>query len=532
MNATAAWATIGPMPPSFSEQPLAAEQPHPTPPPAHPADAPSRTDRLARFASGFIGGPFGDHAVDPPRRRFWTPLRVILLTGLIAFAVNWLQKYPCSAGGWVDWQQYTGACYTDIRALWGAEKLSEGAVPYRDHPVEYPVLTGWFMGILGQIAYRIGSVLGTDGGPIFWHLNAIVLFICGAAAIAVLHKIRVDNRRSDLPGPDPDPALVHSRPSRPWDAMLLAAAPVVLVTATVNWDLFAVALAMPFFLYWQRGRPVLAGLFLGLAVAAKFYALLFIGPLLILALRRKQVLPSLQTVATAAVVWAAINAPVAYLWPESWMRFFELNSERPVDWGTGWYVVRGLTGWEALWDSAFVNDLYLVLFALSCLGIAALGLFAQRRRTGGAFGLRGTLSPDDVVPRLAQLCFLVLAAFLLFGKVWSQQYVLWLLPLVVLARPKWGFFLVWQAAELFYFFAFYGKMLQVSAEDGRGITEGLFLAAAASRWLTVAVMCALVIQEILIPRLDAVRGLPLRPKRAAPTPLPRAASGPAPAEVL
>ncbi|THV26725.1 glycosyltransferase family 87 protein [Glycomyces paridis] len=505
------------MPPSHSEQP---------PPPGRSIAAPSLTDRFARVASGFIGGPFGDHAVDPPRRRFWSPFLVVIFVGLVFFAVNWLQKYPCSAGGWVDFQQYTGGCYTDIRALWGAERLNEGAIPYRDHPVEYPVLTGWFMGLLGQIAFRLGTVFNTDGGPIFYHLNAIVLFVCGAIAIAVLFKIREDNRRTDTD----DPAMVHSRPSRPWDAMMLAAAPVMIVTATVNWDLFAVALAMPFFLYWQRGRPVLAGLFLGLAVAAKFYALLFIGPLLILALRRRRLLPSLQTTATAAVVWAAINAPVAYLWHDSWMRFFELNSERPVDWGTGWYVLRGVTGWEALWDAEFVNDLYLVLFAAACLGIALLGYFAQSRRPNElAARLKDGLG-DDVVPRLAQLCFLVVAAFLLFGKVWSQQYVLWLVPLAILARPKWGFFLVWQLAELGYFIAFYGKMLQVSAEEGRGIPEGLFLTAAGARWVAVAVMCALVISEILSPRLDAVRSLPLRPNAAARPPLPRGAAGPVPAE--
>jgi uncharacterized membrane protein len=521
------------MPPSFTEQPDAAGPNSAAPDsaapirPEQPLAAPTLTDRLARLASGFIGGPIGDHAVLPPNRRFWTPLRVVLFTGLVAFAINWLQKYPCAEGGWVDWQQYTSACYTDIRALWGAERLNEGFVPYRDHPVEYPVLTGWFMGILGQIAWRFGNIAGTDGGPLFYHLNAIVLFICGAVTIALLQRIREDNRRTDLPGPDPDPALVRSRPSRPWDAMMLAAAPVMLVTATVNWDLFAIALSMPFFLYWQRGRPLLAGLFLGLAVAAKFYALLFIGPLLVLALRRRQLLPALQATATAAVVWAVCNAPVAYLWPKSWMRFFELNSERPVDWGTGWYVLRGITGWERLWDSEFVNDLYLVLFAASCVGIAALGFFAQRRWAGE---MRGLAAADDVAPRLAQLCFLVVAAFLLFGKVWSQQYVLWLIPLAVLARPKWGMFLVWQAAELFYFFSFYGKMLQVSAEEeGRGIAEGLFLTAAASRWVAVAIMCALVVQEILIPRLDAVRGLPSRPRPGVPAPPPRAASDPAPA---
>jgi uncharacterized membrane protein len=116
------------------------------------------------------------------------------------------------------------------------------------------------------------------------------------------------------------------------------------------------------------------------------------------------------------------------------------------------------------------------------------------------------------------LAVLVVAAFLLCGKVWSQQYVLWLLPLLVLARPKWGMFMVWQAAELFYFFSFYGKMLQVSAEDGRGIPEWLFLTAASARWLAVAWLCALVVAEILNPRRDVVRGLPASPK---PEVLPR-----------
>ncbi|WP_100445209.1 glycosyltransferase family 87 protein [Glycomyces xiaoerkulensis] len=493
--------------------------PQTRPQPPAPA-APSLQDRFVRFLSGFLGGPLGDHAHNPPRRRFWTPLRVILFTGLIFFAISWLQKYPCSGGGWLDWSQYTNACYTDIRALWGGERLHEGAIPYRDHPVEYPVLTGWFMGVLGQIAYRVGNIAEVDGGTVFYHLNAVTLFACGIAAIAILYKIRSAGTRTDLRSPELTEvaASARERPGRPWDAMMLAAAPVVLVTATVNWDLFAIALSMPFFLYWQRDRPVLAGLFLGLAVAAKFYALLFIGPLLVLALRQRRLLRALIATAAAAVTWAAINAPVAALWRDSWLRFFELNSERPVDWGTGWYVVRGLFGWEELWNPEFVNDAYLVLFALSCLAIAGLGYFAHRGAEPG----------DDVVPRLAQLCFLVVAAFLLFGKVWSQQYVLWLLPLAVLARPKWGMFLVWQIAEIGYFIAFYGKMLQVSAEDGRGIPEWTFLTAASARWLAVAAMCAFVVWEILNPRRDAVRFLRPRPTPAVRPRPPLDSADPAP----
>jgi hypothetical protein len=123
------------------------------------------------------------------------------------------------------------------------------------------------MGVLGQIAYRIGNIAGIDGGTIFYHLNAVALFVCGVVAIAVLYAIRAENCRTDLHGLGNLEPAPPERPSRPWDAMMLAAAPIILVTATVNWDLFAVALAMPFFLYWQRGRPLAAGLFLGLAVA-------------------------------------------------------------------------------------------------------------------------------------------------------------------------------------------------------------------------------------------------------------------------
>ena len=65
--------------------------------------------------------------------------------------------------------------------------------------------------------------------------------------------------------------------------------------------------------------------------------------------------------------------------------------------------------------------------------IAVLALAAERR------------------PRLPQLVFLVVAAFLLTNKVYSPQYVLWLMPLAVLARPRWRDLLIWQAGEVVHF---------------------------------------------------------------------------------
>jgi len=126
-----------------------------------------------------------------------------------------------------------------------------------------------------------------------------------------------------------------------------------------------------------------------------------------------------------------------------------------------------------------------VLFGLGCLGILIVGLRAPQR------------------PRLAQLCFLVVAAFLLTSKVWSQQFVLWVIPLAVLARPRWGAFLAWQAAEMAYFFAFYAKMLDISGIST--IPEGTFVLAAFLRWVTLAVLVGYVVRDIMRPELDVVR---------------------------
>ena len=68
---------------------------------------------------------------------------------------------------------------------------------------------------------------------------------------------------------------------------------------------------------------------------------------------------------------------------------------------------------------AAINGLSLALFLAACLAICAVALGAPRR------------------PRLAQLCLLIVVAFLLTNKVYSPQYSLWLVPLAVLAVPRW-----------------------------------------------------------------------------------------------
>jgi uncharacterized membrane protein len=441
--------------------------------------SPSREDGFVRGLSEVVGGPLGDHAARGRRLEPWlTPARVVIVLAVLVFGLHWIQKAPCADGAYGEGNRYAYSrfCYTDTLVLYYSEHLNEGKVPYTGWPVEYPVLTGYLMGAIGLPVHAIGADRPDfNQAMAFYNLNALVLLAFGLAAVAVTVALR---RR------------------RPWDGLLFVLAPALVVTATVNWDLLAVGLTALFLFAWARQRPVLAGVLLGLATAAKFYPLLLVGPLIVLALRTGRVRAVAVTTATGLATWMAVNAHAFFFAHEGWSRFFELSSERPVDWGTFWFIGKE---WPATFGDApagiepfltlagnidRLNTLSYLLFAVGCLGVAALGLLAPRR------------------PRLAQLCFLVVALFLLTSKVWSQQFVLWLIPLAVLARPRWGAFLVWQATEVLYFLGFYAHLLNLSGVNA--MPEATYVYISAARWWGLVILCGFVVRDILAPHRDVV----------------------------
>jgi hypothetical protein len=116
-------------------------------------------------------------------------------------------------------------------------------------------------------------------------------------------------------------------------------------------------------------------------------------------------------------------------------------------------------------------------------------------------------------PRLPQVCFLMLATFLMTNKVWSPQYVVWLVPLAVLARPRWWPYVLWQLAEIGYFLGIWGYLIFQYHLDGhvfpgyQGISSGWYFALLAARFATVALLAAYVVRDILHPERDVVRAL-------------------------
>jgi hypothetical protein len=288
-------------------------------------------------------------------------------------------------------------------------------------------------------------------------------------------------------------AYLAGRPRR-WTALAVALSPALILAAFINWDLIAMSLTTLGMAAWAGRRHVLAGLLLGLAVATKFYPVFLFGPLFVLCLRAGRLRAFATAACWAGVAWLAVNLPVAIAAPPGgWSEFYRLNEGRGADWGSVWYFFQ-TEHWPAVGSLSVgaLNAVSLLLFGLACLLIGVLALAAPRR------------------PRVAQLFFLTIAAFLLVNKVWSPQYVIWLAPLVVLARPRLGGYALWQAGELAYFFGIWAYLITIEATAAGvtahgGIGSGLYFATLLARLGAVLLLCVLVVRDIVNPARDLVR---------------------------
>jgi uncharacterized membrane protein len=342
--------------------------------------------------------------------------------------------------------------------------------------MEYPVLTGLFQWANARLTqawltmYSHGWVPGALPVAVYFDVTAVWLAL---AWIVTTWAVCLLARR------------------RPWDAAIAALSPLVIVHAFTNFDALATAFAATGLLAWARRRPVLAGVLLGLGGAAKLYPLLLLGPLLLLCLRAGKLREGLRTTTAALVTWFVVNAPIALSYPSGWREFFRLNAVRGADPDSLYNVISYFTGWRGFDPTvapghppSVLNTVSAVLFALCCVGIGWVALAAPRR------------------PRLAQLCFLVVAAFLLTNKVWSPQYSLWLVPIAVLAVPHWRALLAWMTIDAL---VWAPRMFFYLGPTKKGLPPDWFLGTVVVRDLAVVGLCVLVLRHIYRPQDDPVR---------------------------
>ena len=448
---------------------------------------PTRDDDVLAGLSDVVGGPAGEHDAG---HRWWTPLRVLLVVTAACFALGMVQKAPCYHVSWENGEdRYSEMCYSDLPYLYTGRGFAELNWPYSDdeqvrqryETMEYPVgisyfawldawATHWLSGspdISGRAQIPSSDMWGAPGVVpevrLYVVTTALGLAICALLATVFLSGV---NRR------------------RPWDALAFAASPALLLTGLVNWDLLAVVCVAGALSAWARGKPVWTGVWLGLGTATKLYPVFLVGALLVICLRERRWLPLVHVVWATAVTWQVVNLPAMWTGFSQWKVFWTFNQDRGADLGSFWLAAHEAT--DHVFLSTTINHWSVGFFAVWCLAVAVLGYTAK------------------VTPRFAQLGFLIVTGFLLVNKVYSPQYVLWLLPLAVLARPRWRDLLIWQAGEILYFAAVWWYLGTFLASGSNANVSPSYWIAIALRIAAELYLVVMVVRDIRDPWSDPV----------------------------
>ena len=417
----------------MAERATAEERTAPSiwPHPAHRVQ-PGRTEALARGWVEFLGGPMGRFA-QIGRSRFWSPLRAIIAVAYVFLSLGFLSKANCSLGkpddsgtlqlNWAGNRQYTSFCYNDVVPLYGARGLDSPGFVY-DYSwvedgitryMEYPVLAGLFQQLSAFLArgtYFLVHRLLPEVGWYFWvtALLLSIIWVCTARMVAELAGNRI------------------------WDTLLVVGSPLLIMHAFTNWDIPSIFFLVAALLAARNRKFWLAGILIGAGTAFKLWPLFALGAYLTIAIRKRDFAPFGKMAVAAAATWAAVNLPVYLRNPDAWGEFNRLNTERTWEWTTIYAVISRTFGWAGFdtggGTPVILNTVSFALFAGGCLAVLILGLKAPR------------------TPRVAELLTLIVGFFLLFNKVWSPQYSIWLIVPAVLALPYWRLLLTWMTVDM------------------------------------------------------------------------------------
>jgi uncharacterized membrane protein len=305
---------------------------------------------------------------------------------------------------------FRAARFRDLHIYQGyAEKLLDGSLPYRDVFVEYP--PGAFAVFLPPTAF------GAD------HYNAAfksLMALCGIATLLLVALVLAEFGASR---------------ARLYVAVgLLAVSPAALGPISLNtydaWPALLTVLALWVFL---RGWDLAGFAVLGLAISAKVYPLVLVPLACVHVWRRAGPRRVAYGLAALVAVAAAVVAPFAAYAPHGVFESFRSQAERGLQVESlgaslllvldrlGLYdatVVRttGVAGRNLVGGAA--DAVAVVSLVLEALAVATVWLLYARVRDGRA--------------RLPVAFAAAVAGFIAFTKVLSPQYMVWLVPLVVL----------------------------------------------------------------------------------------------------
>jgi glycosyl transferase family 87 len=304
---------------------------------------------------------------------------------------------------------FRAARFRDVHVYQGyAEKLLDGALPYRDVFVEYP--PGAFAVFMPPTAFGAA------------HYNAAfksLMALCGVATLVLLALVLAELRAS----------TTRTRIA----VALFALSPIALGPISLNtYDAWPALLTMLALWLFLRGRLLPAFGVLGLAVSAKVYPLVLVPLALWFAWRRDGARRAALGLGVLVLVAAAVIAPFAAYAPHGVYESFHAQASRGLQIESlgasvllvldrlGLYHARvvetfGVAGRNLSGGAA--DAVAAGLLMLEALAVVTVWWLYARTR--------------DLYEQLPLAFAAAVAGFLAFTKVFSPQYLVWLLPLVL-----------------------------------------------------------------------------------------------------
>jgi uncharacterized membrane protein len=405
-------------------------------------------------------------------------IAAVAVTICTLFAIGaWALKTQCSietSGRGVQdvWSGKPGEwiCYNDIQPLYVTRDIDDNTFPYitayllggrlKGGGVEYPVLTGMFMWASGLLV---------DDPDQYLDVSALLL-----APFALLT------------------AWLLARMAG-WRALLWAASPSIVMYAFHNWDLLVIAAATVGFFMWRTGRYSGAAIAFGIGGALKLYPLLFLAPLFLDRWMTGDRKKAWRTGWWGLGTVIGINLPFMYWNPPSWWLTYRFHSLR-------------YPNVDSLWGQTFPDldpsILNLVTAALTALTLAAtLWWGIKRSQRDGAF------------PFLP-IAGAVLCGFLLWSKVQSPQYMLWILPFFALLRVRAGWWIAAMVIDVAAYVGVFRHFYDLRVGGSLGLDYFLMVS---TSFLRAALWAAIV---VVFARAESAV-LPTSETRKVSQPLPR-----------
>lgn len=416
-----------------------------------------------------LGGPMGRHATG--RGAWFNPLPWAFAAGTVLFLILFLRHTPCvQTDAETAINSYALLCYSDIQGTFLGQGFAVGATPFSGAGLTFSPLVGVAIllsvraaGLVAPIGPGTPTQGQIDASVAFFGITTVVLFVCFLLLILATARLgRRDGRAS-------------------WDALTVAASPIVLASGLISWDLLPLAITAIGLAQFARGRVVEAGIVLGLAACA---GTMPIGVALAVAVAtglRGGALQAARFAGPAVVTFSAVHLPLVLAGLDKVYGYYHQEIHREAGYGSLWYLL-SLVG-QPVRHAGSLGFLMLVLF----LGVLVAWLYVSRKR-----------------PRVGSLVAVVILAATVLGPSFPPQTSLWVLLAVVVSRPLRPELIAVTVTHVAYYLAIWG-WLAGSLTTSQFGPYGLYWAAIVGRAGAEAWVLVASLGDIVDPARDPLR---------------------------